>query len=168
MRTFYNNCIGFWILCKCILEVVKQLGLVIWVVDYGDLELVCPGILLLSLPVGYLSDQLIVLDFEMLAEYLRDDHGAGGLGVDDAAAVKLLEHPEVEVGVGRDVMTGAGRLPAQLGVAVCVKLDVEGVLGFQNEGVHDIVLDLEVVFCRWKPPPSVCPERITLGSHLFL
>ena len=30
-----------------------------------------------------------------------------------------------------------------------LKLDVEGVLGFQNERVHDIVLDLEVVFCRW-------------------
>ena len=126
MRTFYNNCIGFWILCKCILEVVKQLGLVIWVVDYGYLELVCPGILLLSLPVGYLSDQLIVPDFEMVAEYLRDDHGASGLGVDDATAVKLLEHPEVEVGVGRDVVAWAGRLSAQLGVAICVKLDVEG------------------------------------------
>ena len=50
-----------------------------------------PGILLLGLPITDLSDQLVVADLKVArAEYLRDDQGPGGLGVDDTAAVKLL------------------------------------------------------------------------------
>ena len=85
----------------------------------------CPGVLLLGLSVGDLRDQLIVPNLELLTENLGHHHGAGGLGVDHAAAVEVLEHPEEEVGVGRDVVAGAGRLPAQLRVAVAVKLRVE-------------------------------------------
>ena len=51
-----------------------------------------PGILLLGLPITDLSDQLIVADLKVArTEYLRDDQGPSGLGVDDTAAVKLLE-----------------------------------------------------------------------------
>ena len=51
-----------------------------------------PGVLLLGLSVRDLCDQLIVTDLEVAsAEYLRDDQGPCGLGVYDAATVKLLQ-----------------------------------------------------------------------------
>ena len=93
----------------------------------------CPGVLLLGLSVGDLRDQLIVPNLELLTENFGHHHGAGGLGVDHAAAVEVLEHPEEEVGVGRDVVTGVGGLTVQLRVTSSVKLNIEAedVLGLQ-------------------------------------
>ena len=46
--------------------------------------------------------------------------------------------------------------------------NVEGFLGFENEGVGYVVLDLEIVLCRRIFLVTVVPEAGTLGSHLLL
>ena len=80
----------------------------------------------LGVPVSDESDQLVVLNLESLIEHLRDQEAAGWLAVDDTAAVELLEYLEEHLGGGGDVVAGAGGLLVQVGVAIAVKLHVEG------------------------------------------
>ena len=46
--------------------------------------------------------------------------------------------------------------------------NIEGFLGFQNEGVGYVVLDLEIILCCRIFLVAVVPEAGTLGSHLLL
>ena len=85
-----------------------------------------PRILFFRFSIRYLRDQLIVLDSEVFLENARDNISIDRLGIDDTSAVELLENPEVEIGVSRDVVAGTDSILVQFWISIIVKINVEG------------------------------------------
>lgn len=69
---------------------------------------------------------MVVLYLEHFLKHLGDDEAVGRLAVDDTATVELLEYPEEQFGVSRDIVTRVGCPGIQLWIPRFVKVDIEG------------------------------------------